>query len=150
MAVTHVAHIAICVNNLEKSLDFYRDLLGFYVKMQQTQEMLNRPGSQSDHMYQSTHNHRTVANIYMNESDTVPFLVLTSHPDDIIEQNPIKLDQVGITHLSFKVKDLDTTITKLLSSGVKLAGDESDFRNENGNMRTFFVYDPDGILVQFE
>ena len=46
MAVTHVAHIAICVNNLEKSLDFYRDLLGFYVKMQQTQEMLNRPGSQ--------------------------------------------------------------------------------------------------------
>ena len=57
---------------------------------------------------------------------------------------------MGISHLSFKVKDLDTTITKLLSSGVKLAGDESDFRDENGNMRTFFVYDPDGILVQFE
>ena len=60
MAVTHVAHIAICVNNLEKSLDFYRDLLGFYVKMQQTQEMLNRPGSQSDHMYPVSYTHLTL------------------------------------------------------------------------------------------
>lgn len=150
MEITHVAHIAKCVNNLEKSLEFYRDLLGFNVKMQQTQEMLNRPGSQSDHMYQSVHNHRTVANIYMSESDTIPFLVLTSHPDDKIDQNPIKLDQVGITHLSFKVKDLDATIKEFLSNGVKLAGNESDFRDTNGFIRTFFVYDPDGILVQFE
>jgi hypothetical protein len=34
--------------------------------------------------------------------------------------------------------------------GETRAGDESDFRDENGNMRTFFVHDPDGILVQFE
>ena len=101
-------------------------------------------------MYKDQHSQRKVANIYINETDTVPFLVLTSHPNDNIDQSPIKLDQVGITHLSLKVTDLEETVTHLLSNGIKLAGVEEDFKDNNGNIRTFFVLDPDGILVQFE
>lgn len=150
MDVTHVAHIAICVNDLDESLAFYRDLLGFYVKMEQTQEMLHRPGSQSGIMYKTSHDRRTVANIYLSELDTIPFLVLTSHPEDEVDHNPIKLDQIGITHLSFKVRNLEETASQLISNGVMLAGDEKDFRDDNQDLRTFFVLDPDGILVQFE
>jgi glyoxylase I family protein len=150
MEITHIAHVAICVASLEKSLEFYQDLLGLYPKMQQTQDMALRPGSQSHFMYKDLHAQRKVANIYINETDTVPFLVLTSHPNDNIDQSPIKLDQVGITHLSLKVTNVEETATHLLSNGIKLAGAEEDFKDNNGNIRTFFVLDPDGILVQFE
>ena len=37
-----------------------------------------------------------------------------------------------------------------MAKGVQIAGDLRDFCDEQGNMRTFFVYDPDHILVQFE
>jgi hypothetical protein len=33
---------------------------------------------------------------------------------------------------------------------VQIAGDREDFCDAQGNMRTFFVHDPDQILVQFE
>ena len=38
MEITHIAHVAICVASLEKSLEFYQELLGLYTKMQQTQD----------------------------------------------------------------------------------------------------------------
>jgi hypothetical protein len=41
--------------------------------------------------------------------------------------------------------------TQLIAKGwVQIAGDLADCRNEQGQMRTFFVLDPDHILVQFE
>ena len=33
-----------------------------------------------------------------------------------------------------------------MAKGVPLAGTLEDFTNDEGVMRTFFVYDPDGIL----
>ncbi|MEC8856367.1 MAG: VOC family protein, partial [Chloroflexota bacterium] len=44
LKVRGVSHIAICVADLEKSLGFYRDILGLTVKMHATQEMGQRPG----------------------------------------------------------------------------------------------------------
>ena len=39
MKAKGVSHIAVCVADLEKSLVFYRDVLGLTVKMHTTQEM---------------------------------------------------------------------------------------------------------------
>ena len=151
MNVKGVAHIAICVSDLEKSLAFYRDLLGMTVKLHTTQQMAMRPGAHSEAMYDTPHTARTVAYVYFDDpSISGPFLVLTSHPGDVISANPIKLDQVGISHLSFIVDDLDQVANELIAKGVQVAGELADFRDEQGNMRTFFVLDPDNILVQFE
>ena len=51
MKAKGVSHIAICVADLEKSLEFYRDILGLTVKMRTTQEMAGRPGPESAVMY---------------------------------------------------------------------------------------------------
>ena len=58
-----VSHIAICVADLEKSLEFYRDKLGLVVKMHTTQEMAHRPGAESSEMYDRPRRVRTVANL---------------------------------------------------------------------------------------
>ena len=151
MRAKGVSHIAVCVADLERSLHFYRDLLGLTVRLHTTQDMARRPGAESAEMYQRPRQSRTVANVYFDDPDTTePFLVLTSHPGDRVEGDPIKLDQIGISHISFGVEDVRAYADELMSKGVPLAGTLDDFTNDQGVMRTFFVYDPDGILVQFD
>ena len=151
MKVRGVSHIAVCVADLEKSLSFYRDMLGMTVKMHATQEMGQRPGAQSAHMYERPRKSRTVADVYIDDPEsTQPYLVLTSHPGDQVGGEPIKLDQKGISHISFGVEDLNAFAEELISKDLPLAGTMEDFTDESGNVRTIFVYDPDGILVQFD
>ena len=151
MKAKGVSHIAICVADLEKSLEFYRDILGLTVKLHITQEMARRPGAESEEMYQQARKARTVANIWFDEPDSPqPFLVLTSHPGDQVGGDPIKLDQRGISHISFEVENVQDYAQELLAKGVSLAGTLEDFTDAAGNVRTIFVYDPDGILVQFD
>ena len=151
MKTRGVSHIAICVADLEKSLEFYRDHLGLIVKMQTTQEMANRPGAESAEMYETPRKSRTVANIWFDyPAHGEPFLVLTSHPGDVVGGEPIKLDQKGISHISFGVDNVKEFAEELIAKGVPLAGSMKDFTDASGNVRTIFVYDPDGILVQFD
>ena len=151
MKVKGVSHIAICVADLEKSLEFYRDILGLTVKMRTTQEMAGRPGAESAEMYERPRKARTVANIYFDDpAYPQPFLVLTSHPGDQVGGEPIKLDQRGISHISFGVENVKAFAEELAAKGVPLAGGMEDFADDSGNVRTIFVYDPDGILVQFD
>jgi catechol 2,3-dioxygenase-like lactoylglutathione lyase family enzyme len=48
------------------------------------------------------------------------------------------------------VEDVRAYAEELMAKGVPLAGTLDDFTDAQGVMRTFFVYDPDGILVQFD
>ena len=153
MRATGVSHIAVCVRDLEKSLGFYRDILGMKVKMQATQQMQGQAGAESAEMYQGPHEARTMANVWFegpNGEELAPFLVLTSHPGDDVGGEPIKLDQIGISHISFTVDDVPSVAAELEAKGVPLAGNLSDFTNAQGIVGTIFVYDPDGVLVQFD
>jgi len=152
MKVRSFMHIAICVRDLEKSLHFYRDILGMKVTMQATQPMdNNRPGSRSPLMYDTAHSSRYVAFVWLDDpAATEPYLVLSSHPSDPANGEPIKLDQIGITHISFGVDDVPRVAEELIAKGVPIAGKIEDFYDPNGQLRTFLVHDPDQILVQFE
>jgi len=75
---------------------------------------------------------------------------MTSHPGDQPDGDSIKLDQVGVSHVSFTVKDVRGLADHLIANGVEVAGGIEAFADENGNIRTFFAFDPDGILVQFD
>lgn len=153
MRAKGVSHIAVCVRDLEKSLGFYRDALGMKVKLHATQQMARRPGAESAEMYQGPHQSRTVANVWFegpNGEEVAPFLVLTSHPGDEVGGKPIKLDQIGVSHISFAVDDVASVAAELEAEGVPLAGNLADFTDDEGIVRTIFVYDPDGILVQFD
>jgi len=57
---------------------------------------------------------------------------------------------MGIRHLSLAVDDLQAMADALIAKGVQMAGELADGRAVQGQMRPFFVYDPDHILVQCE
>jgi len=93
-----ISHIALCVRDLERSLQFYRDGLGFQVTKDEVQDT-SRGGL--PHLYHDRHARRRVVHLRYGEAQSLPFLVLTEHPGDTVSGAPIMLDQIGISHMSF-------------------------------------------------
>ena len=147
MDATGVSHIAICVRDMENTLAFYRDILGMKVTKDEVEDT-TQGGLPS--VYK--HNRKTRRTVHVTYGDnSTPSLVLTTHPGDQTDGDPIKLDQIGISHLSFSVRNIGDLREELVSKGVQLAASMGAFPNPQapGNS-TFFVYDPDGILLQFD
>ena len=142
-----VSHIAICVRDLDKSLAFYRDILGMRVTLDQVQDTTT---GGLPHVYKHPRKTRRTVHVRYGEGNTTPSLVLPSHPGDQADGEPIKLDQVGISHLSFTVKDVRALAEELVAKGVQLAGPMDAFSNAQGEVSSIFVFDPDGIMVQFD
>ncbi len=144
MEATGISHIAVCVSDMDKSLAFYRDILGMKVTKDEIQD--TSTGGLT-HTYKHHRNNRRTVHIGWGQD---PFLVMTSHPGDQSDGGPIKLDQVGVSHLSFTVNDVRGLADELVAKGVEIAGGIEAFADAQGNVRTFFAFDPDGILVQFD
>jgi len=147
MDATGVSHIAMCVQDVEKSLAFYRDILGLRVTLDQVQDTT---AGGLPHVYHHARKTRRTVHLRYGEGSTIPSLVVTSHPNEDSDGHPIKLDQVGISHLSFTVRDVKTLAAELIAKGVQLAAPLEAFTNAQGEVGSIFVYDPDGILVQFD
>ncbi len=144
IAPTAVNHIAFCVRNMDKSLAFYRDILGMSVISDQMEDTTTR---NLPYIYRYVRKSRRQVQLQYGEGN--PPLFLSSHPYDRLDGNPIKLDQVGISHIAFTVKDVKALTDELVSKGVKLAGTREAYTNAQGNIPTIYVHDPDGILLQF-
>lgn len=145
MDATSLTHIGICVRDMEKSLAFYRDALGMKVLGDRATDPAE--GGRY-HNYKHRRKTRRWVSLSYGEG-CFPTLTLTSHPGEKPDGRPILLDQVGISHFSFGVHDVKALAEQLISKGVKLAGPIDAFTNSEGEIRSIYVRDPDGILVQF-
>ena len=146
MKAKAISHIAVCVRDLDKSLAFYRDILGMKVTFDAIQD--TKGGSRTQ-TYKHRRDTRRVAHMSWDEGQE-PYLVMTCHPGGPSDGDPIKLDQVGVSHFSFTVDDLPGLAEELLAKGVEIPGGIEIFKNAQGNLSSFYVLDPDGILVQFD
>ncbi|MCY4418107.1 MAG: VOC family protein [Chloroflexi bacterium] len=146
MNASGVSHIAICVKDLDVSLKFYCDTLGMSIVSDVIQDTTT---GGLPHVY--AHNRNTRRQVRLAYADGAkPTLTMTSHPGENPDGSPIKLDQVGISHISFSVTDPKALAENLSAQGVPLAAPMDVWTNTEGKVSSFYVYDPDGILVQFD
>src|ERR1700752_2712444 len=145
MEASAISHVAICTRDMEKSLAFYRDMLGMKV-------FFDGPTDPTEggrtHNYQQVRKSRRRVSLSFGPGKK-PTLTITSHAGEEIAGQALKLDQMGITHFSFTVPDTDALMQELLAKGVPLGGPRTSFTNAQERIRSFYVYDPDGIIVQF-
>ena len=146
MQAKAISHIAVCVRDLDVSLTFYRDTLGMTVTLDTIQD--TRGGSRTQ-TYKHQRDTRRVAHVRWGEGQE-PYLVITCHPGGQPDGDPIKLDQVGVSHFSFTVDDVPGLAEELLAKGAEIPGGIETFKDSQGNLSSFYVLDPDGILVQFD
>lgn len=146
-----VSHIAIGVSDMEKALHFYRDLLGLRVTLDTMEDVGGLPA-----LFRDPHKGKRRA-VYLRWEDgpEASFIVLSA-PVGPPSGAPIKLDQVGIHHFSFWVKDLRAKVEKLQAAGVPillppLEADTAAYGEAPGRkVLTCLFQDPDGIIVQFD
>ena len=146
MEASAVSHIAICTRDMEKSLAFYRDILGMQVLFDGPTDPTE--GGRLQNYQQARKSRRRVSLSF--GAGKKPTLTITSHPGEDIAGAPLKLDQMGITHFSFTVPDPMALLEELQARGVPLGGPREAFANAQGQVRSFYVYDPDGIIIQFD
>ncbi len=146
MQASAISHIAICTRDMDKSLAFYRDALGMKVLFDGYTDPTE--GGRL-HNYQQARQSRRRVSLSFGAGQK-PTLTITSHPGEDIVGTPLKLDQMGITHFSFTVPDTEALLEELLAKGVPLGGPRTAFTNAQRRIRSFYVYDPDGIIVQFD
>ena len=140
MTVQRLSHIGICVSDLERSVCFYRDTLGFQelsrlqVKGQEAERLLNIAGGE-------------LQAVYLERDGTR--IELLFYPVAGHEQNdtPRPMNRLGFTHLSLRVADLDALVATIeQAGGAILANTRVD--NEDWGTKALFVTDPDGLRIE--
>jgi catechol 2,3-dioxygenase-like lactoylglutathione lyase family enzyme len=146
-----VSHIAIGVRDIDRSLHFYRDLLGLRV----TTDAMENVGGLKSLFANDQKGKRRAVYLRFEDGPHASFLVLSQSPG-AASGEPIKLDQIGVHHFAFWVDDLRERIESLRAAGVPiLAGPfESDsvaYGEPPGKkVLTCLFSDPDGIIVQYD
>jgi len=134
-----LTHIGVCVADLERSLRFYRDLLGF-----EHEHELEVAGEPSDTLLRL----RDVAlkAVYLKRDGVrIELLHFASPPAPPRRERT--MHEHGLTHLSFRVADLDATLGALRAAGERVL-DETIIRFPDFGAAACFIVDPDGQLIE--
>jgi catechol 2,3-dioxygenase-like lactoylglutathione lyase family enzyme len=135
-----VSHLGICVSDLERSLAFYRDALGFAVESE-----LSVDGEPSETLLRL----RPVRlrAVYLVRDGVRIELLHYASPGHAGDGSPRAMNQLGLTHLSFRVEDLAATAAKVEAHGARVLRDTL-IDNPQLRAKAMFATDPDGTLIE--
>jgi catechol 2,3-dioxygenase-like lactoylglutathione lyase family enzyme len=156
MTPRSMSHVAFCVRDFDRSLHFYRDLLGFQVAQEGTETEASK--YQEGIYERENRKFRFVTLRYGKANDSpygmsedAPIVVLIAPIDAPPNGNSIKVDQLGISHVGFWVKGLDAIYEDLKGKGVTFVAPPHVLaKTKAGTIRSAFAQDPDGILIQLD
>ncbi|HJY83161.1 MAG TPA: VOC family protein [Candidatus Binatia bacterium] len=156
MTPRSVSHIALCIRDFDRSLHFYRDLLGLQVAQEGTDTEVSQ---YQQGIYERENRKFRFATLRYGKENTAPYgmsedapvIVLIAPVDASPTGTSIKVDQIGISHLGFWVKGLDAVYEDLKSKGVTFVAPPHVLgKTKAGTIRSAFAQDPDGILIQID
>jgi catechol 2,3-dioxygenase-like lactoylglutathione lyase family enzyme len=137
-------HTGITVSNLERSLVFWRDVLGFEFshRTHQTGELAGEitgvPGAEI-----------SLAVVKAPGGHKIELLEYLAPPDRK-QHVDLKPCDVGAVHVALIVNDLDAVLNMITASGWKAAGKPQTLKNgPNTGKRVVYVRDPDGTTIEF-
>ena len=138
-AVQRLSHVGICVSNLERSLRFFRDLLGFIVEHE-----LEIAGQPTDTLLRLQDSHLQAVYL-VRDGVRVELLQFLSPPAPPRRERV--MNEPGLTHLSFRVADLRRVVDALRAAGERVL-DETILDFPDFQAGACFILDPDGQLIE--
>ena len=140
MTIRRLSHHGLCVSDLERALPFYRDGLGFAEVSRLrfadagTEKLLGIPGV-------------VLEAVYLRRDGTTLELLHFPQPGTQLAAGPRPINQVGLTHLSFLVSDLDGVLAKLRALGATVL-ETTRLDSQGKGSNAIFVTDPDGTRIE--
>lgn len=148
MAVLGISHVAVGVSDMDRSLVFYRDIIGLRVTLDTIEGAFNGDpdGPRRRAVYLRT-----------EDGPSAFFVVLDQQIDREPFGAPPRILQLGTHHFSFWVDDLEDRFERLVAEGFRAvlaptAADAAAYGEPAGSGRvlTAIVKDPDGNPVQLD
>jgi catechol 2,3-dioxygenase-like lactoylglutathione lyase family enzyme len=142
MTISGFSHVNVGVTDMERSLAFYRDLLGMLVTVDR----------EEDYPAYDLRQHA----VYLRWEDTpgAPFVVLDRQLAREPFGAPPALQQTGMNHFGFWVTGLEAIVDRLHAAGV--AGEITEHQGAaygdptGGVVRSAMIRDPDGAYIQLD
>lgn len=136
--IRDVRHTGIVVKDLESSLGFYRDLLGFQITKQ-----MEESGDYIDNI-SSLHNVK-VTTVKMSSFDgqMIELLQYHSHP---AKQKMREIHDIGIAHIAFTVDNLDSEYKRLKCRGIQF--NAAPQLSPDGYAKVTFCRAPEGTFIE--
>ena len=139
--MSKIRHVGVTVSDLEKSLGFYVDLLGFVVH-----KIADESGECLDNFSALKGVRVTTVKMYDNSSNMLELLHYTSHPEKPFNNRVRRISEIGCSHFALTVGDLDRLHQTLTASGIKF--NYPPQISPDGRVKVAFCRDPDGTLIE--
>ena len=135
------SHFGICVLDLERSVRFYCDGLGF--------EKAESHAIGSEFARLMDLDDVSMTSQFIRRGPTAIELLAFAEPAPVGDGVRRPVHRLGLTHLSFRVRDLEATVHRLVELGGSVV-DSSRTTIDLGGTPLRFVYctDPDGVRVE--
>ena len=135
-----VRHFGIVVSDMERSLRFYRDLLGL-----KAVRVMDESGEYLDNMLSLQNVRVTTVKMSADSGSTVvELLEFKSHRPE--EPAKHEVYSIGPSHIAFTVDDLDAVYRRLSETGVRFNAPPQ--LSLDGYAKVTFCQDPDGMPIE--
>jgi catechol 2,3-dioxygenase-like lactoylglutathione lyase family enzyme len=140
LTVQLLTHLGICVSDLERSVAFYRNVFGFVEtgRIEPDVEATSRILEIADAKLQA---------VYLERDGWRIELLYYASPGHTGSAEPRPLNQLGLTHLSFRVSDMAALLARVEAAGGSIRED-SRIAIRDGASSALFVLDPDGTRIE--
>jgi len=134
-------HVGITVTDIERSLEFYRELLGFevYKDMEESGEYIDNFSGIKDIKV------RTVK-MKATDGSLIELLEYKSHRNDNTKCKNELITTIGCSHFALTTDDLDYLYKKLSHRGIRFNSEPQ--LSPDGYAKIAFCRDPDGVLIE--
>jgi catechol 2,3-dioxygenase-like lactoylglutathione lyase family enzyme len=148
MTVHSVSHVAVGVRDMDRSLAFYRDLIGLDVRNDCIEEF----GASEGHPAVR----RRGAYLQWSDDPHAPFIVLDQQISPGVDGEAKELYERGIHHFGFWVDNVEDVATRARAVDVPFVYGPADTDTSTygepagGTIRLLMLRDPDGNIVQLD
>jgi catechol 2,3-dioxygenase-like lactoylglutathione lyase family enzyme len=137
---TVFSHLGICVSDLDRSMSFYCEGLGFEPAER------HEVGNDFAGLMELDEVH-VRSQFVAKDGVRIELLCFSTPPAEQVGRRPI--NRTGLTHLSFRVTDLDATAALLASLGGEvIEGTLTEIPFGDATLRFVYLTDPDGTRVE--
>jgi catechol 2,3-dioxygenase-like lactoylglutathione lyase family enzyme len=137
-------HTGITVSNLERSLEFWQNVLGF-----EFSHRAHQTGQMAEEITGVKAAELKLAVVKAPGGHKIELLEYLA-PTDRKKHVDLRPCDVGHVHVAFTVENLDLLLEKIAVSGWKAAGKPQTLTTgPNAGKRVVYVRDPDGATIEF-
>ena len=134
------SHLGLCVEDLDRSLHFYCDGLGF------EKAESYAIGNEYRHALEVEGDVDLASQFIRRGSLAIELLAYRS--PGVIGAPSARRNQRGFTHLSFTVADVDVAARELVACGGRLLPGTRTGAGDPGAVQLVFLSDPDGVRIE--